>query len=340
MISPLSVQYPVRDCCLALGVSRSGYYQWKAAKAGVRALEQAELCQQMEKVFEQNGGRYGSPRLTRALREQGLCVSKNRVARLMRANQLVARKKRAFRPRTTVAGKAVVSNQIAHRQPERPDQIWVSDITYVATVEGWLYLAVILDLFSRRVVGWKVGESLEAGLVCSALENALALRQPGPGLLFHSDRGSQYSSQAVQKPLEVIGAVRSMSGVGNCYENAKAEAFFSTLKTECFPIGNVFSSKAQARSTIFEYIEVYYNNKRLHSALGYQSPRQYETAHRQEKKATFSTEKVTVTLPAEGGAKVKQSKRNKWRAARREAPFMPDCDLDRSPTFCLQPTQN
>ena len=254
MISPLSVQYPVRDCCLALGVSRSGYYQWKAAKAGVRALEQAELCQQMEKVFEQNGGRYGSPRLTRALREQGLCVSKNRVARLMRANQLVARKKRAFRPRTTVAGKAVVSNQIAHRQPERPDQIWVSDITYVATVEGWLYLAVILDLFSRRVVGWKVGESLEAGLVCSALENALALRQPGPGLLFHSDRGSQYSSQAVQKPLEVIGAVRSMSGVGNCYENAKAEAFFSTLKTECFPIGNVFSSKAQARSTIFEYI--------------------------------------------------------------------------------------
>src|SRR5260221_1321645 len=172
----------------------------------------------------------------------------------MRANQLVARKKRAFRPRTTVAGKAVVPNQIAHRQPERPDQIWVSDITYVATVEGWLYLAVILDLFSRRVVGWKVGESLEAGLVCSALENALALRQPGPGLLFHSDRGSQYSSQAVQKPLEVIGAVRSMSGVGNCYENAQAEAFFSTLQTECFPIGNVFSSKAQARSTIFEYI--------------------------------------------------------------------------------------
>jgi putative transposase len=140
----------------------------------------------MEKVFEQNRGRYGSPRLTRALREQGLCVSKNRVAR----------KKRAFRPRTTVAGKAVVSNQIAHLQPERPDQIWVSDITYVATVEGWLYLAVILDLFSRRVVGWKVGESLEAGLVCSALENALALRQPGPGLVFHSDRGSQCPGQA------------------------------------------------------------------------------------------------------------------------------------------------
>jgi putative transposase len=184
MISPLSVQYPVRDCCLALGVSRSGYYQWKAAKASVRALEQAELCQQMEKVFEQNRGRYGSPRLTRALREQGLCVSKNRVARLMRANQLVARKKRAFRPRTTVAGKAVVSNQIAHLQPERPDQIWFSDITYVATVEGWLYLAVILDLFSRRVVGWKVGESLEAGLVAARWKMRWHCASLDPGLCF------------------------------------------------------------------------------------------------------------------------------------------------------------
>src|SRR5258708_27672522 len=132
----------------------------------------------MEKVFEQNGGRYGSPRLTRALREQGLCVSENRVARLMRANQLVARKKRAFRPRTTVAGKAVVSNQIAHRQPERPDQIWVSDITYVATVEGWLYLAGILDLFSRRVFGWKLCESLKPPPLSTPSQKPLALTPP------------------------------------------------------------------------------------------------------------------------------------------------------------------
>src|SRR6267378_1884307 len=255
MISPLSVQYPVRDCCLALGVSRSGYYQWKAAKASVRALEQAELCQQMEKVFEQNGGRYGSPRLTRALREQGLCVSENRVARLM------------------------LSNQIAHRQPERPDQIWVSDITYVATVEGWLYLAVILDLFSRRVVGWKVGETLEAELVVTALKNALMMRQPDRGLYFHSDRGSQYSSQALRKPLNVIGANLSMSGIGNCYDNANAEAFFSTLKSECFPSNQVFATKVEARREIFEYIETYYNNQRLHSALGYRSPNHYETEY-------------------------------------------------------------
>jgi Integrase core domain len=144
-------------------------------------------------------------------------------------------------------------------------------------LEGWLYLAVILDLFSRRVVGWKLGESLEAELVVAALRNALVLRQPDQGLYFHSDRGSQYSSEAVRKPLSVIGAKQSMSGVGNCYDNAAVEAFFSTLKTECFPDNQVFRSRAQARCEIFEYIEVYYSNQRLHSALGYQTPCQYET---------------------------------------------------------------
>ena len=162
-------------------------------------------------------------------------------------------------------------------QPSAPDQVWVSDITYVATVEGWLYLAVILDLFSRRVVGWKLGQTLESELVVTALRNALVLRQPPQGLYFHSDRGSQYSSQAVRKPLRVIGANQSMSGAGNCYDNATMEAFFSTLKTECFPDNQLFSSRAQARREIFEYIELYYNNQRLHSALGYHSPSHYET---------------------------------------------------------------
>ncbi len=340
MIGELSVNYKVIECCQALEVSRSGYYQWKEERKGLRVLEEAELLNELEKIFAANQGRYGSPRLTRALREQGRRVGKNRVARLMRQQKLVARQKRAFRPKTTVAGKVAFPNRIAEIEAKRPDQIWVSDITYVATVEGWLYLAIILDLFSRRVVGWKLGESLEASLVASALQNALVLRQPAPGLYFHSDRGSQYGSQVVQKPLEVIQALPSMSGVGNCYDNAKAEAFFSTLKTECFPVGNVFCSKAQARSAIFEYLEVYYNNQRLHSALGYQTPRQYEAAYRPKEKTTFSPEKVTATLPAEGETKVKVSKRNKWRVARREAPFMPDCDLDRSATFCLQTTQD
>ena len=277
MIERLSVQYPVKDCCLALNVSRSGYYQWREANESVRALQERELGQELEKLFKDNRGRYGSPRMTRALREKGYRLGKNRVARLMRERKLAARKKRAFRPKTTRSVAVAAPNQIAELDALAPDQIWVSDITYVATAEGWLYLAIILDLFSRRVVGWKLSESLDASLVCTALQNALVLRQPAKGLYFHSDRGSQYASHAVQKILQAIQAQPSMSGVGNCYDNAKAEAFFSTLKTECFPVNNVFSSKAEARSAIFEYIELYYNNQRFHSALDYQSPRQFET---------------------------------------------------------------
>jgi transposase InsO family protein len=307
MIEQLSVQFPVKECCVALGVSRSGYYQWALKEYSARAGANGELLDQIQRVFAEHKGRYGSPRISRALREEGLCCGKNRVARLMRDHELVARGKRAFRPRTTLAGKTVAPNLIKGLEVSAPDQIWVSDITYVATLEGWLYLAVILDLFSRKVVGWKLGETLEAELVVVALKNALSLRQPDAGLYFHSDQGSQYSSQAVQKPLAVIGALPSMSGVGNCYDNATAEAFFSTLKTECFPLSNCFESKAEARRTIFEYIEVYYNNQRLHSALGYQSPGQYESGYQLEKRITFSKEKVTATLPAEGGAKVKRA---------------------------------
>ncbi|MBV9671439.1 MAG: IS3 family transposase, partial [Verrucomicrobia bacterium] len=256
---------------------RSGYYQWAKGAQSQRESEESQLMERIEAVFVQNQKRYGSPRVTQVLRAAGRCIGKNRVARLMRQRGLVARKKRAFRPKTTVVGNRAEPNRIAGLKPQKPDQIWVSDITYVATAEGWLYLAVILDLFSRRVVGWKMAENLEADLVKTSLQNALLLRQPQAGLVFHSDRGSQYMSHQVFKPLEVLGANRSMSGAGNCYDNAKCEAFFSTLKTECFPMTNCFASKAEARRTIFEYIEIYYNNKRLHSALGYQSPYQYET---------------------------------------------------------------
>jgi transposase InsO family protein len=307
MIEQLSVQYGIKEICAALRVSRSAFYRWKSGQESQRSRAQRELGQKIEQVFKAHGERYGSPRVTRVLRQEGLRVSENRVARLMRQQQLVARKKRAFRPKTTVAASRAEPNRIANLVPERPDQIWVSDITYVATAEGWLYLAVILDLFSRRVVGWKLDDRLEASLVHQALQNALLLRQPQAGLYFHSDRGCQYTSQLVRKPLEVIQAIPSMSGVGNCYDNAKAEAFFSTLKTECFPLSNCFASKTQARSTIFEYIEVYYNNQRLHSALGYLSPHHYESSYQPEKRTTFSNEKVTATLCAEGGAKVKRA---------------------------------
>jgi len=199
MIERLSVQYPLKDCCLALNVSRSGYYQWTEAQPSARALKERELSQELEKLFKDNRGRYGSPRMTRALRQNGYGVGKNRVARLMRERKLAARKKRAFRPKTTRSVKVAVPNQIADLEALAPDQIWASDITYVATAEGWLYLAVILDLFSRRVVGWKLSESLDASLVCTALQNALVLRQPAKGLYFHSDRGSQYASHRCKR---------------------------------------------------------------------------------------------------------------------------------------------
>jgi transposase InsO family protein len=277
MIEELSVQFPVKECCVALSVSRSGYYQWLGAEQFSRAEANADLLKEIRRVYDKHKGRYGSPRITQQLRQEGLACGENRVARLMRENDLAARAKKAFRPRTTTPSQPAAPNLIKELQSSAPDQVWASDITYVATLEGWLYLAVILDLFSRRVVGWKLGQTLESELVVTALRNALVLRQPQEGLYFHSDRGSQYSSQAVRKPLSVIGAQQSMSGVGNCYDNATMEAFFSTLKTECFPDNQVFSSRAQARREIFEYIELYYNNQRLHSALGYHSPSEYET---------------------------------------------------------------
>jgi transposase InsO family protein len=215
-------------------------------------------------------------------------------------------------------------------EPRGVNQIWVSDITYLATLEGWLYLAIILDRFSRKVVGWKRGEALEAGLVVTALENALMMRTPDRGLYFHSDR----SSQAVRKPLSVIGANLRMSGLGNCYDNAKAEAFFSTLKRECLPATQVFDSKEVARRELFEYIEIYYNNQRLHSALGYQSPRQFEAEHF-KKGQNFFEEKVS-TISFQKRNEVQESKRDKGKGPSRSvgsSPFMPDCDLERSEVF-------
>jgi putative transposase len=189
MIRTLSVEYGIKECCEALRVSRSGYYQWKKAEPSQREREEAELVEQIKGVFEANKGRYGSPRVRQALRQDGIECGENRVARLMRENELAARRKQAFRPRTNVPGKGTAPNLIKDLEPSGVDQIWVSDITYVATVEGWLYLAVTLDLFSRKVVGWKLGETLEAELVETALANALMMRAPDLGLYFHSDRG-------------------------------------------------------------------------------------------------------------------------------------------------------
>ena len=203
---------------MALRVSRSGYYRWLGREQSAGAERNRELLKEIRRVYDEHKGRYGSPRITQQLRKEGMACGENRVARLMRENGLAARAKKAFRPRTTTPGQEAAPNLIKQIKASGPDQVWISDITYVATLEGWLYLAVILDLFSRRVVGWKLGQTLESELVVTALRNALVLRQPEEGLYFHSDRGSQYSSEAVRKPLSVIGATQSMSGVGNCYD--------------------------------------------------------------------------------------------------------------------------
>jgi len=334
MIKELSVDFDIKECCAALRVSRSGYYRWGRAEPSRREKENAELVEQIREVFEANKSRYGSPRVTRELRQRGLKCGQNRIARLMRENKLAACAKKAFRPRTTLPGDGASPNLIKGMEPSRVNQVWVSDITYIATLEGWLYLAIILDLFSRKVVGWKLGETLAAELVVTALENALTMRTPDRGLYFHSDRGSQYSSQAVRKPLSVIGANLSMSGLGNCYDNAKAEAFFSTLKSECLPANQVFESKAVARRELFEYIETYYNNKRLHSALGYLAPRQFEAEHF-KKGSNFFEENVMATSSQKRN-EVQESKRNKWKGPTRSvgsSPFMPDYDLERSEVF-------
>src|ERR1700752_3894656 len=191
MIEELSVQFPAKECCVALSVSRSGYYQWVGREQSVRAEANAALSKEIERVYHEHKGRYGSPRITQQLRQEGVVCGENRVARLMRENELAARRKKAFRPRTTLPGQGAAPNLIKELEPSAPDQVWASDITYVATLEGWLYLAVILDLFSRPVVGWKLGESLEAELVVTALRNALMLRQPAEGLYFHSERYCQ-----------------------------------------------------------------------------------------------------------------------------------------------------
>ena len=203
------MEFGIKECCEALGVSRSGYYQWQQPELGKRAQANRALGERIGEVFEAHKGRYGSPRVTRALRAVGVRCGENRVARLMRAHGLAARPKRAFRPRTTRAGAAAAPNLIKALEPSGPDQIWVSDITYVATREGWLYLAVILDLFSRLVVGWKLGETLEAALVVTGLQNALARRDPPRGLIFHSDsrlpiqqRGGAETADAAGRPTE------------------------------------------------------------------------------------------------------------------------------------------
>lgn len=269
-------EYTVSELCEAFEVSPSGYYRWRGRESSPRQLENELLLEEMKRIHEHRHTRcYGSPRMTVELRERGYHCSENRVARLMAHHGLAARSRRPFRPKTTQSDRHVVPapNRLAEASPvTRPGEALVSDITYVATNEGWLYLAVVLDLFSRAVVGWKLGESLHTDIVLDAFEQSRVHLRPERGSLFHSDRGCQYTSRTFRHRLEKSGLIQSMSAAGYCYDNATAESFFATLKAEAFPPGSVFSSKQEARRAIFDYLETFYNRRRHHSSLDYQTP--------------------------------------------------------------------
>jgi len=273
-------EYPVGRLCRALEVSPSGYYAWRRRPLSERAVANQALLVDIRASHARSRRTYGSPRVHADLAAQGRRCSRNRVARLMRQDRLQARPRRRFRPKTTqvAPGLPVAPNRLQRPfQASAPNQTWLSDITYVATAEGWLYLAVVLDLHSRRVVGWAMAKHLETPLVLSALQLALGRRQPPTTLVHHSDRGSQYASRDYQAALADHGALASMSRAGNCYDNAPMESFFATLKVERVHCQH-YPTRAEARRDIVAYIEGFYNPTRRHSALGYRSPMEFEQA--------------------------------------------------------------
>jgi putative transposase len=270
-------EFQVKRICRMLSVKRSGYYAWRKRKPSTRAQANQALLALIEAEHEKSRKTYGSPRLHVVLRRQGVKCGRNRVARLMRLHEIVALQKKRYHPRTTQRRAGVIPapnrlNQVF--SASGPNLKWVTDFTYIATAEGWLYLAVVLDLFSRMVIGWAMSAKMDAVLVETALRMALLGRRPPAGLLHHSDQGSQYTSTTYLNCLNAALAELSMSGAGNCYDNAVIESFFGTLKTEC--VTAPFATRATARTTIFEYLEVWYNRQRLHSTLGYYSPVDFE----------------------------------------------------------------
>lgn len=276
-IDTKKAEYPVLRLCRALSVSQSGYHAWKDRTMSPRRRRDMVLSVHVRAAFQMSHQTYGSPRMTHELRAQGFAVGRRRVARLMRQSGLKARQKRRFARTTDSAHAFPVAPHLLAQcfDATRPNQKWGSDITYVWTRQGWLYLAVVLDLFARRVIGWAVSDRLYAHLALTALNTAITMRGATAGLIHHSDRGSQYCANAYQARLRACGITISMSGKGNAYDNAMVESFFKTLKTEMI-WRTRFETRNQAASAIARYIDHFYNPSRRHSALGYVSPVQFE----------------------------------------------------------------
>ena len=275
-------QFSLAALCRAMQVSVSGYYTWCKRPKSQRQQHNAALTEQITSVHQESKETYGSPRIYKELHEQGLACSEKRIARLMRLSGLRGTLPKRFVITThSDAALPVAENLLARAfTVQTPNARWTTDITYIWTQQGWLYLAVILDLFSRRVVGWAMGSTLERSLVLSALDMALADRRPTAGLLCHSDRGSQYQSGDYQARLKENGVTCSMSRKGNCWDNAPTESFFATLKRELV-YRTTFASREAARTAVFEWIETWYNRKRRHSSLGYLSPEAFEKNYQQ-----------------------------------------------------------
>jgi putative transposase len=272
--------YAVCMMCRALKASRSGYYDWRGRAPSLRAQLREQLDKRVRKAFEAEKARIGSPRVTRRLQAQGHTAGHNQVAESMARQGLRAKGSRKYKATTHSNHSLPVAENLLQQnfEADRPNQKWVSDITYIATDEGWLYLAVVMDLYSRVVVGWSMSERMTVQLTCDALRMALFRRHRPRGAILHSDRGSQYCAHEYQALLRDHGVICSMSARGNCYDNAAMESWNHSLKVEAVH-GERFATRAIARSQVFDYIEVYYNRQRLHSKLGYKSPTEFELSN-------------------------------------------------------------
>lgn len=280
----MKTEHSITRLCEAFGVSKSGYYQWVQSQQqpGARRQQDDLLKSEIGRIHQESRRTYGAPRIHAVLRSQGRKHGRNRIGRLMRELQICGRQKRRYRVRTTDSrhDQPIAPNRLKESpQPSAPNQIWVADITYIKTAQGWLYLAAILDLYSRKIVGWAAGPQIDTVLVLRAWNMAVRHRQPPAGLIFHTDRGVQYASVEYRSALQVAEAIASMSRKGNCYDNAAMEAFWSTLKLELvYRQPEEFATPEQAHPALFDYIEVFYNRQRLHTALGYRSPAEFEAA--------------------------------------------------------------
>lgn len=283
-------EFTVERMSHMFGVSRSGYYQFTKRQLSERAQEDERLLIKIKAIHEDSRHTYGSPRIWAELRDIGETCSRKRIAKIMKKAGISAKMKKRYKVTTRVNPTAQAAPNLLAQDftAEKPNQRWVADFTYVATQEGWLYVAAVLDLFSRAIVGLAMSDRMTTDLVMAALQQALTHRQPEPGLTHHSDRGTQYTSDEFQQLLKLEGIMASMSGTGNCYDNAAMESFFHTLKTEHIYFEHYYT-RDQAKRSIFEYVEVFYNRKRRHSTLGYVSPMVFEKQWQQQLGVSLST---------------------------------------------------